>query len=157
MNPKFTLAERVCSGFYFGIVAALSLSIIFADIRLLTPIFLGGLCSGFFIPAAILNPTEYKTLRAIGAGSLTTLCAALITGLLMGVFYESGLKLTNFSNYSYAKLVEQVKMTFFFMGFGAIFAIPYSLIGSIAAIALSHVLTNRRKKYAPEIEPSVFE
>ena len=157
MNPKFTFAERLGSGFYFGIVAALSLSIIFADIVFLTPVFLGGLCSGFFIPAAILKPSEYKILRAIGAGSLTTLCAALITGLLIGVFYESDLQFSSFKHYSYAKFVEQLQMTLAFMGFGAVFAVPYSLIGSIAAIALSHILTNRRKKYAPEIEPSVFE
>lgn len=157
MNPKFTLTERLGSGFYFGFVAALSLSIVFADIVFLTPVFIGGLCSGFFIPAAILNPTKYKTLRAVGAGSLTTLCAALITGLLIGIFYESDLQLSSFKNYSYAKFVEQLQMTLAFMGLGAVFAVPYSLIGSIAAIVLSHVLTNRRKKYAPEIEPSVFE
>ncbi|WP_417454708.1 hypothetical protein [Kiloniella sp.] len=157
MNPKFTFAERLGSGFYFGIVAALSLSIIFADIVFLTPIFLGGLCSGFFIPAAILKPTEYKTLRAIGAGSLTTLCAALISGFLIGVFYESDLQFTNFRNFSYANLIQHVKTTFFFMFFGAVFAVPYSLIGSIAAIGLSRAIANQRKKFAPEIEPSVFE
>ncbi|WP_085905620.1 hypothetical protein [Kiloniella majae] len=157
MNAKFTPSERLWCGLYFGIVAALSLSAIFADILFLTPIFIGGLCSGLLIPAAIINPIRYSTLRAIGAGCLTTLCSALIAGLLFGIFYDAPFQLADLKIDSFVKLVKRLQQAIRFMVLGAAFAVPFSLIGSIAAIAFSRGLTKHRKKIAPEIEPDVFE
>ncbi|WP_120497327.1 hypothetical protein [Kiloniella sp. EL199] len=157
MKPKFTLSERICSSLYFGIVATLSLTIIITETNFLTAVFAGGLCGGFFIPAFIMNPTEFGIKRALGAGALTTLVSALITALLIDIFYDNNLEFPDTVNYDLVGLMERAQRSLAFMGFAATFAVPYSLIGAPAALVLSHLLVKHRTKIAPEIEPDVFD
>jgi len=157
MKPKFTLSERIYSSLYFGVIATLSLTILIREIDFLIAVFIGGLCSGFFIPAYIINPAQFIIKRALGAGALTTLASALITALLIGIFYDNNLEFPDAEYYDFAGLLERLRRSLVFMAFAAAFAIPYSLIGAPAALLLSRLIAKYRKKTAPEIEPDVFE
>lgn len=157
MNPKFTLPERIYSSLYFGVIATLSLAIIIREPGFLTAVFIGGLCGGFIIPAYVINPTKFSIKRALGAGALTTLGSALITALVVGIFYDNNLEFPDAKSYDLIGILERLRRSLVFMAFAAAFAIPYSLIGAPAALLLSHLIAKHRKKIAPEIEPDVFE
>ncbi|KKJ78108.1 hypothetical protein WH95_01780 [Kiloniella litopenaei] len=163
MHAKLTLAERICSSFWFGIVALISLSSALASIgflmatpaRVLASFFFGGCCAVFFVPAAILNPNEFSTNRALATGALTTFCSAILIAIAIGILSENSK--VWYSNDPGKILLEDIKVTLILILSGSILSIPFSVIGVAAASLFFHMVTKRRKKLAPEIDPDVFE
>ncbi|WP_419905074.1 hypothetical protein [Kiloniella sp.] len=157
MKTTFTKRERFISGIYFGFVAALSLVIVLPHIEFFIAVFLGGFFSGLIVTPAILTPEKFTVLRSIATGCLTTLAAALFSALFLSIFAEmDSLTALSLSDISFYKLKKALTGVLAISVFGALFAIPYSIIGAIAAAIFSYRLALSRNR-PPELRPEIFD
>ena len=143
LTPRFTLKERMATGFYTGLVAALSSSFFITTSlpSLYAWPLLTGYISGVTIIPWLIDPNKFQVVRSLAAGCLVT----ILTAVVIGIYFHQNISKAFVDTF----LLEIMASIFMLM-------LVLMVISAPATLLFTYLLSKRRNKATHDIKPEAF-